>query len=98
MFSSRLEQQEKKVIADIKMMAKKGQMVCVLIIYLYLIQHPGRSKSDGERSSPHTSIREEVHDDASKYTGCIVEDTNTQVTRLDGTGDEGSHECHEVDE
>lgn len=42
---SKMEQQEKKVIADIKNMAKKGQMDAVKIMAKALCGHDGTSKS-----------------------------------------------------
>lgn len=44
---SKMEQQEKKVIADIKKMAKAGQMVCQFLFVAYLFQNSDRSCGPG---------------------------------------------------
>lgn len=70
-----MEQQEKKLITDIKKMAKDGQMVCIykkLISKYYsefiIFDYLGICKNNGKRLSTNETISEKIHPYESEYT------------------------------
>ena len=93
---AKMEQQEKKIIADIKKMAKQGQMDAVKIM--------AKVRSKWNRLfaleslflfsgfSQNQEICQEIHVDESQHSGGVSENSNTQVTKLDGSGHEGRHQ------
>lgn len=99
---AQMENQEKRIIADIKKMAKQGQMVSYYSLgERFGFQNfvfSGCGESHGERSRSYSTIRQEIYDDAGEYSSGFVEDSNFEISRCDGTSDERRHEGHDFDE
>lgn len=102
----KLEQQEKKIIADIKKMAKQGQMVGTKTAFFFWLDGqnilklmlfefpPGRREDHGQRFGPHPALRQEVHPDESEHPSCQPEDTDAQVQQQHGSGHERGDQGH----
>jgi len=91
---TKLEQSEKKLIADIKKSAKDGQLVSSLenergplslTLGLECVQ------SHGEGSGPDTTLRPEVLPNADPASGCWPTYTNSTVEPTNGGGHARSH-------
>ncbi len=99
---AKMEQQEKKIIADIKKMAKQGQMDAVKImakvsrsinqsvnhitVLIVALTHIGFSAN--------ATLREKVHVDARQYSGRESQDSDVEEPERDGAGHEGRHQSH----
>lgn len=85
---TKLEQQEKKLIADIKKSAKSGQMVRVygplIPPWAFRPARTERLQGDGQGSRPHPAIRPEVLPDEDATTGRRFTDTNPSQQPADG--------------
>ena len=93
---AKMEQQEKKIIMEIKKNAKAGQMDAVKVMAkvrasLFLSVCIDMSAmlvllllaGLGQDTAP----VQEVHDHEGKHPGCLVENTDTQIPELHGHGD-----------
>ena len=93
---AKMEQQEKKIIADIKKMAKAGQMDAVKIMakvsQIFKKIHLKNWETDRLLDlgpCAHARVRQEVHADARQHPGGEPQDPDPQEPELDGPGHEG---------
>ena len=58
----------------------------------------GRCQDNGQRSGTNTAVHQEVHADEGEHPGGCAQDTDAEVKRRHGAGDEGRHEGDGDDE
>lgn len=97
----KMEQQEKKIIADIKKMAKDNQMVWFDFdinakVQLRLLSRLclGRCQNYGHGLGENETLRQEIHPDEGQHPGRVTENPDVEVAKRNGRSDEGSDQSH----
>ena len=60
------------------------------LVFFVVCRPDGRCEDYGEGPGEDQALCQEVHADASKHSGRLTQDSNTQVTERHGSGHEGN--------
>lgn len=94
---SKMEQQEKKIIADIKKMAKQGQMDAVKImakVSYYLFRSNRKYNLMFLGFGTNSTIHQEVYAYASQHSSSFPENSNPQIAKCHGSSHERRDQSH----